>query len=66
MYIKANKDVLTIEVVDDGQGSEKFSEGHGLRGIRERASALGGRVFFENRSDSGFKVKVIFGSMDDE
>ncbi len=66
VYIKANKDVLTIEVVDDGQGSEKFSEGHGLRGIRERASALGGRVFFENRSDSGFKVKVIFGSMDDE
>ncbi|HED24191.1 MAG TPA: sensor histidine kinase [Firmicutes bacterium] len=55
-----------LEVRDDGKGCKDLIEGHGLRGIRERASALGGETFFENRGDDGFLVKVIFGSSYDE
>ncbi len=55
-----------IEVKDNGRGCEKISEGYGLKGIRERVSALGGIVYFTNRKNEGFTVKAAFGSCKDE
>ncbi|KAB2369538.1 sensor histidine kinase [Actinomadura montaniterrae] len=38
------RDVLEIEVADDGRGGEPAASGHGLTGMRERAAACGGTV----------------------
>jgi signal transduction histidine kinase len=35
---------LDIEVTDDGKGAGPAAPGHGLRGMAERANALGGSV----------------------
>jgi signal transduction histidine kinase len=35
---------IAISVVDDGWGAAELREGSGRRGIRERLSALGGRI----------------------
>ncbi len=64
--IDGNQAGQRIVVEDDGLGCENLSEGHGLRGIRERASALGGKAYFGNRPDKGFMVKVDFGSFINE
>ena len=64
--IEGNQAGQRIVVEDDGVGCESLSEGHGLRGIRERASALGGTVFFGNSPGGGFMVKVDFGSFINE
>jgi len=37
-------DALVVEVSDDGPGASRLQEGNGIRGMRERASSLGGSV----------------------
>ncbi|GAA3559567.1 hypothetical protein GCM10022197_13760 [Microlunatus spumicola] len=37
-------DALVVEVADDGPGAPRLEEGNGIRGMRERAASLGGRV----------------------
>jgi signal transduction histidine kinase len=48
-------DQLTIEVTDDGRGGEAPA-GNGIRGMRERAAALGGTVEAGPGPDGGFRV----------
>jgi signal transduction histidine kinase len=58
-------DVLEIEIVDDGVGDGSTSAddeapGHGITGMRERASLLGGRVVAGPRSDGpGWRVHAV-------
>ena len=47
---------LDIEVVDDGRGGSGAGEGHGLRGMSERADALGGRVVAGPGERGGWRV----------
>jgi len=48
---------LTVEVTDTGRGgSPAANGGHGLAGMRERATALGGRLDAGPRPDGGFAV----------
>jgi signal transduction histidine kinase len=57
--LKIDKDTLHIDVVDDGEGapsSEGVSAGHGLRGMTERAAALGGDVVAGPAEDGGWRV----------
>jgi signal transduction histidine kinase len=42
--VRVIADNLDIEVVDDGSGAVSAPPGHGLRGMAERAGALGGSV----------------------
>lgn len=51
-------DRLTVEVLDDGLGSASRSDGlgHGLRGMHERVSAMGGTLEAGPRPDGGFRV----------
>jgi PAS domain S-box-containing protein len=51
---------LRAEVADDGRGFDPASvcEGLGISGMRERASALGGRLEMESEPGEGTSVKV--------
>ena len=51
---------LTVQVDDDGRGRPAYGgaagSGNGLRGMRERAAALGGELTAGPRPDGGFRV----------
>jgi signal transduction histidine kinase len=47
---------LTIEVVDDGVGAPQADAGNGVRGMRERAAALGGTLEAAPGSTGGWRV----------
>jgi signal transduction histidine kinase len=47
---------VRIEIVDDGVGAPSVVEGHGLRGMRERAQALGGTLDAGPAPGRGFRV----------
>jgi signal transduction histidine kinase len=54
---------VSLQVRDDGQGTtaseqrgEDSSEHHGLQGMRERATALGGELSAASQTDGGFQV----------
>ncbi len=51
---------LEIECTDsgDGAGTARSNGGHGLIGMRERASLLGGEVSAAPRADGGFRVQA--------
>jgi signal transduction histidine kinase len=46
---------VTVEVADDGRGSGA-ADGNGIRGMRERATAVGGSLTTANRPGGGFLV----------
>lgn len=48
---------FTLRVRDDGRGTTQPVPGHGLRGMAERAAALGGRFTAQPLGD-GFEVFV--------
>jgi signal transduction histidine kinase len=52
-------DELRIEVADDGVGSTDPHGGHGLVGMRERASLYGGRIETASANGSGFVVRAV-------
>ena len=51
---------LTVQVDDDGRGAAAGppEPGHGLTGMRERVTALGGSLRAEPRPDGGFSVRA--------
>ncbi|CAM3506249.1 sensor histidine kinase [Isoptericola cucumis] len=51
---------LTVQVDDDGRGtaSRRPEAGHGLTGMRERVTGLGGRLRAEPRPEGGFTVRA--------
>ena len=53
-------DALTVQVSDDGKGAASMSAGHGLGliGMRERVSALGGRLHAGPKEGGGFQVRA--------
>jgi signal transduction histidine kinase len=53
-------DALTVQVSDDGDGADPSSAGPGLGliGMRERVSALGGRLQAGPREGGGFQVRA--------
>jgi signal transduction histidine kinase len=50
--------ILAVDVTDDGRGGSAGPEGHGLRGMTERAAALGGRVVTGPRAEGGWRVQA--------
>ncbi|MEX0791176.1 MAG: sensor histidine kinase, partial [Actinomycetota bacterium] len=52
--------VVTIEVADDGSAADdSAADGHGIRGMRERAEAVGGRLEAGPRAGGGFRVWAV-------
>ena len=51
-------DELVLEVLDDGVGGAQMANGSGLAGLKDRVTALGGRLTIESARDSGTTVKA--------
>jgi signal transduction histidine kinase len=49
---------LEIDVVDDGQGAETVTPGHGIIGMRERAALFGGDLTAGPAPGGGFAVRA--------
>jgi signal transduction histidine kinase len=54
--VRRDADTLAIEVTDDGSSRPTGEEGHGIAGMRERASALGGTFQAGPRLEGGWRV----------
>jgi signal transduction histidine kinase len=54
-------DALTVTVRDDGQGAAEVAEGNGVRGMRERATELGGELHVTSpgRGDGAVVTAVL-------
>jgi signal transduction histidine kinase len=58
--VRANTDELDIDVTDDGHATPTGVEaGLGLRGMFERATALGGRLDVGPREEGGWRVHAV-------
>ena len=56
--VRRTSDEVELEVVDDGVAPVSNGRGHGLIGMRERASLLGGEVEAGPQPGGGFRVKA--------
>ena len=54
--VAAGDATLDVDVTDEGRGGELTAEGTGIRGMRERAAALGGTLDAGPVSGGGFRV----------
>jgi signal transduction histidine kinase len=54
--IRGTADAVEVEIVDDGTATAAGDAGYGLRGMRERAAALGGRLEAGPCEDGGWRV----------
>jgi signal transduction histidine kinase len=59
VLVERTRDELVVEVTDDGRGGPAGGEGHGLRGMGERAAALGGRISAGPRVEGGWRVRAL-------
>lgn len=60
-YIEMKNSLSNVNVLisDNGKGVDgEVNEGFGLKGIREKAEALGGRCSFSGEPDDGFEVEI--------
>jgi signal transduction histidine kinase len=75
VLVSYGADDVRLEVRDDGRGGRSRSgegnpapngsgSGHGLRGMRERATAAGGTIEIGPRADGGFRVAAWFPALD--
>ena len=60
VHLQYAQDTLTVQINDDGKGVSTVSAGPGLGliGMRERVSALGGRLHAGPREGGGFQVRA--------
>jgi signal transduction histidine kinase len=55
---RGGTDALRVEVRDDGRGGATVSGGTGLLGLKDRAEALGGRIFLDSPPDGGTTLRL--------
>ncbi len=60
VHIGCRDDAVTVEVTDEGSGVSAVTPGHGIVGMRERASMYGGQVYAGPRPGGGFQVRASF------
>jgi signal transduction histidine kinase len=60
VLVRYGNDDLTVQVDDDGRGpaAADGAGGNGIRGMRERAAALGGELSAGSRPGGGFRVRA--------
>ena len=59
--VRREKENIKVTVTDDGKGLDNNSviKGFGLIGMRERVSALGGKIAFDTEEGMGLQVRVL-------
>jgi two-component system sensor histidine kinase UhpB len=58
--VRREPESIKVSVTDDGKGlSPKLVKGFGLIGMRERVTALGGRIAFDTEEGKGLQVRVL-------
>lgn len=58
--VKREKQHIKVTVTDDGKGLDTSAvKGFGLIGMRERVSALGGKIAFDTAEGQGLQVRVM-------
>ncbi|WP_430008922.1 ATP-binding protein [Methylophaga lonarensis] len=58
--VKRDSENVKVAVTDDGKGlGSKLVHGFGLIGMRERVTALGGRIAFDTEEGQGLQVRVL-------
>jgi signal transduction histidine kinase len=50
---------LVVEVADDGVGGAELASGSGLRGLADRAEALGGHLHVESAPGTGTRLRAL-------
>lgn len=60
--VQCAQDAHLLEVVDDGLGGQ-YSEGQGLRGMRERVEAIGGSLLLDGSQGTHVTVRVPVSSL---
>lgn len=58
VHVDYGPSLLTVRVTDAGAGRWPVTPGNGLTGMRERATALGGRLVAGPRPEGGFAVEA--------
>jgi signal transduction histidine kinase len=53
---------ISLEVQDDGRGTEHYDDGFGLVGIRERVQSFGGTLTIVTEKGGGFMLRVVISS----
>jgi signal transduction histidine kinase len=68
VWIEATVDAAraVLSVRDDGRGRSRVVEGHGLTGMRERVTELGGELEVRTSAGRGFEVRVRLPRRKDE
>jgi signal transduction histidine kinase len=56
--VRIEGDLVTVVVTDDGKGGADPSDGFGLKGIADRAEALGGRLVVRSPAGGGTRLVV--------
>lgn len=59
VIVKFAPDNIRVYIIDNGTGCNKITEGHGLKGMREKVNAAGGSIEFSSLAGNGFSVKVL-------
>lgn len=60
LWLDAGNDgeCITLQVRDDGAGTDQLANGNGLQGMRERLRQLGGQLEIETRAGQGFQLTI--------
>ena len=51
-------DTLRVQIHDDGRGGATLAGGTGLLGLKDRAEALGGRIFLDSPPEAGTTLRL--------
>ncbi len=58
VIVRRSDGALIVEVSDDGQGSAGSGSGSGLRGLKDRISALGGNLMVDSPPGRGTVIRA--------
>ncbi len=65
--VRRDSETVKVTVTDDGKGLDaNLVRGFGLIGMRERVSALGGRIAFDTEEGRGLQVRILIPLKDDD
>jgi signal transduction histidine kinase len=56
--VRAEEEMVTILIADDGVGGANPSAGSGLRGVADRIEALGGTLLVESPAGGGTRLRA--------